>query len=130
VCAEDSIPDEWIGIAGSLIAAYNRNQNQRQERERAAASEYQGTIKKRQEWGPLEVAKIWNTETYYGALWIYTFRDEAGNVYVWKTGQEYAWERGDRVAGKATVKEHSEYKGIKQTVLTRCAFEVIEAEAA
>lgn len=130
VCAEDSILGSWLGIAASLIAAHDRALNERARREKEAVSEWQGKIKERRNWGPLTVAGIWNTESLFGALWIYTFKDEAGNVYVWKTGQEYAWERGKQVAGKATVKEHGEYEGTKQTVLTRCAFEVLEPQEA
>ena len=63
---------------------------------------------------------------------VYGFKDEAGNVFIWKTGSvlcvekevkgrlvfDYA-HKGDRVRIKATIKDHSEYKGTKQTVLTR-----------
>lgn len=72
--------------------------------------------------------------SYYdsGERHIYTFRDADGNCYVWKTANPLGmwvcgekcdnWveaEIGDKVSMKATVKEHSEYKGTKQTVLTR-----------
>lgn len=70
--------------------------------------------------------------SYYddGTRHIYTFRDESGNCYVWKTQkvidcydeQTEEWtdaEIGDTIEMKATVKEHSEYKGTKQTVITR-----------
>lgn len=72
----------------------------------------------------------WQTQT----ITIYTMHDEAGNVFVWKTsglglGIEGEDDRGDWTFDsvrkgdtfdcKATVKEHSEYKGTEQTVLTR-----------
>lgn len=65
---------------------------------------------------------------------IYTFRDDDGNCYVWKTSKaigmdvrdddgrfiEHVWaEPSDKVTMKATVKEHGEYRGTRQTVLTR-----------
>lgn len=64
--------------------------------------------------------------------WIYTMKDAAGNLFVWKTtscleraekgkrGELVKIERGERFTLKGTIKEHSEYKGEKQTVLTRC----------
>lgn len=75
------------------------------------------------------------TYSYYDSAtsYIYTFRDADGNCIVWKTkstlgmwledesGHE-EWveaEVGDSIAMKATVKEHGEYKGTKQTVITR-----------
>lgn len=63
---------------------------------------------------------------------IYGFKDEAGNIFVWKTGSVLSVEkqvkgfvefdypqRGDKIRIKAAIKDHSEYKGTKQTVLTR-----------
>lgn len=66
--------------------------------------------------------------------YIYTLEDSDGNVFVWKTSTiigidsedkrgHLLWNpvhRGDEITLKGTVKEHSEYKGTKQTVLTRC----------
>lgn len=60
---------------------------------------------------------------------IYTLADAEGNCYVWKTTGWLEVETddgfilakpGDKVSMRATVKEHGEYHGIKQTVLTRC----------
>ena len=65
---------------------------------------------------------------------IFKMEDEAGNLLVWKTtglglgidreNERGDWffesvRKGDLFTCKATVKEHSEYKGEKQTVLTR-----------
>lgn len=59
---------------------------------------------------------------------IYTLADADGNCIVWKTtswldcgdGDGYRQaEVGDMVRMKATVKEHGEYKGTKQTVIAR-----------
>ena len=73
--------------------------------------------------------------SYYdnGTRHIYTFNDGNGNCYVWRTSNSLGmwsededgyeqWveaEIGGKVTLKATVKEHGEYKGVKQTVLTR-----------
>ena len=47
--------------------------------------------------------------------------DENGNVYTWKTsGGIYCDESIDEVELKGTVKAHNEYRGVKQTELTRC----------
>lgn len=60
----------------------------------------------------------WMTQTMYA----HNFKDDDGNVMVWKTGTypEALSEDGKRILLKGTVKEHSEYKDEKQTVLTRC----------
>lgn len=80
--------------------------------------------------------------SYYGNThYIYTMKDSDGNVYVWKStsimglvmkddslkgghfirkDDTYFIRKGDVIQIKGTVKDHSEYNGTKQTVLTRC----------
>mgnify|MGYP007032357800 CR=1 FL=1 len=70
-----------------------------------------------------------NKYNYYGVIHIYTMKDEHENVFVWKTGTTMGLDmddgdfdpikKGDTIKIKGTVKEHSEYRGIEQTVLTR-----------
>ena len=52
--------------------------------------------------------------------WIYSFKDEAGNIFVWKTQKCIDEKAGDHVILKGTIKAHGEYRGIKQTELIRC----------
>lgn len=66
----------------------------------------------------------------YDTMYIYTFKTEEGNTIIWKTtkglgrwNDDNEWEgleEGQEVQIKGTIKEHSEYDGEKQTVLTRC----------
>ena len=58
--------------------------------------------------------------SFYGETkYIYKFADAQGNTIVWKTGyQDFEVGKSYKIKGK--VKELSEYKGDKQTVLTRC----------
>lgn len=59
--------------------------------------------------------------TYCGELnFIYNFTDADGNVLIWKTTKCIDKEVNDKITLKGTVKAHDEYKGTKQTVLTRC----------
>ena len=58
--------------------------------------------------------------TYYGETnYILKFKAN-GNTVVWKTSSWQDLEEGKTYKVKGTVKEHSEYRGDKQTVLTRC----------
>ena len=83
------------------------------------ASEYIGNIKDKIE---LEVVfqfrASWDSE--FGVMNLYSFTDLDGNMIVWKTGNYIELENNDHVTIKGTIKDHSEYKGEKQTVLTRC----------
>lgn len=59
--------------------------------------------------------------TYYGETnYIYKFTDESGNTLVWKTAAWQDIEEGKTYSIKGKIKEHGEYMGDKQTVLTRC----------
>jgi hypothetical protein len=49
---------------------------------------------------------------------IVTMTDDAGNVFVSKS-PSFNEPKGERFTLRATVKEHGEYKGVKQTVVTR-----------
>lgn len=66
----------------------------------------------------------WEQKAYAGygmtTMFIHTFKDADGNVFIWKTQRSFAFERGDSIDVKGTVKSHSEYKDEKQTELTRC----------
>lgn len=73
---------------------------------------------------------ITSYQTQWGFTTIYKFVDENDNVFIWKTSNTITGtdKRGDTVyvgdmrtiTITGTVKEHNEYNGEKQTVLTRC----------
>lgn len=79
--------------------------------------------------------------TYYGETHrIFKFEDASGNCIVWNTtgwiedkkfvdkhGMCKPIFPGSKLQITATVKEHSEYKGTKQTVISRPRFKLIEA---
>lgn len=69
-------------------------------------------------------------EGNYGTTYIQGFQDEAGNDFTWfgssplRYGEEKGYNPvsvGDTVTVKGSVKEHSVYKGRKQTILARVA---------
>ncbi len=66
----------------------------------------------------------WEQKAYAGygtvTMFVHTFKDADGNVFIWKTQKGIAFEYGENVNIKGTVKAHSEYKDEKQTELTRC----------
>ena len=65
-------------------------------------------------------------ENGYGGYWntgvtnLHTFQDAQGNIFTWKTDKFIEADYGTKVVISGTIKEHSEYKGIAQTALTRC----------
>lgn len=65
------------------------------------------------------------SQSIYGLSYFYVFSDDEGNVYTWGTSAR-ALDEGVRYHLKGTVKDHSTYKNVCQTVLTRCKVEEIE----
>lgn len=120
-CANEWLSGRNLGILASLFPTYDREleyQNQkRREAEQGKLSQYVGKIGDRVEVRVGSVKLITSWETMYGTTFIWKITDEAGNVFTWKTGNGIP---EDCTSIKGTVKEHTEYRGVKQTELTRC----------
>lgn len=90
-----------------------------------SASEWVGEVGERGDFGLTLIRKggyMRDSFNGYGTEWasVYTLVDDDQNRFVWKTTCELRAECGERVRVRATVKAHEDYKGAKQTVLTRC----------
>jgi hypothetical protein len=76
-------------------------------------------------------AKVIDTKIFsgtYGQTYFYSFQNEAGNVFVWFSSKDMKLQLGSTVDLKGMVKDHKDYQGLKQTVLTRCT--IVEGVAA
>lgn len=93
--AIEESPSQWVGNIGDRIEI-------RVKIDRAFEGSYSFSG------GP------WGLKTTY----MYLMHDEAGNIYKWSTSCYY--QEGDECHFRATVKDHSEYRGVKQTQLSRC----------
>ena len=67
----------------------------------------------------LTVTKAITLEGYYGTSIMHIMEDKDGNVYVWTTKAKN-FPEGKTLVLRGTIKDHKEYKGTKQTILTRC----------
>lgn len=56
-------------------------------------------------------------EGFYGTTFINSLEDAEGNVFIYRGN--CIGEKGDKLTLKATVKEHGEYDGVRQTVISR-----------
>ena len=65
------------------------------------------------------VEKAIQLDGYYGPSTMHIMRDYDGNCYVWTTAAR-SWQPGTEHHIAGTIKELKQYKGVKQTVLTRC----------
>lgn len=121
----DYVEFSHIRILVSLVYAYQRHiKDEEYKAERAARvsaeanSKHIGEIKDKL---TLEVAFaqfVTSFDTQFGTTAIYKFLDKDGNVFIWYTSCAIEVDNVSKLTG--TVKEHNEYNGVKQTVLTRC----------
>lgn len=82
-------------------------------------SEYVGEVGERNEYN-LTFDRLVAYEGFYGVGYMYFFKDGEGNVFLWGTNKELEFEKGENVLIVGTIKEHKEFRDVKQTVITRC----------
>lgn len=135
---EEYIKYKDFGIVCSLFAAYNRElakkeaEAARQKEIDECPSSYQGEVGQRLDIEAVSFKCVGGFETLYGYTSIIEIKDEIGNVYIWFSSSyindEAFSDDMKKVTLKGTVKEHKEYRGIKQTILTRCKIVSVELE--
>lgn len=89
-----------------------------------AISQWQGTVGEKIN-ATLEYIRTYKYEADYGlrystTQYIHFFKDGNGNIYKWSTRKCLENEIPATVTVNGIIKDHSEYEGVKQTVLTRC----------
>lgn len=105
-----------MGYAASIVPGYSRELLKRQPK---AISSHVGAIKVREEFD-LTLKNHFSGVSAYGEYHKYVFRDDRGNVMIWKASSASDLEEGKKYKIRGTVKAHTEYKGIKQTEINRC----------
>lgn len=84
-----------------------------------AGSQHIGTVGKREVF-TVTINWVKYFEGTFGATYIHGLKDAAGNIVIYK-GSKSLGEKGATVTVKATVKEHGERDGVKQTIISRPA---------
>ena len=134
VCSLEYVGYKHLGILCSLFATYNRELEREAERrlreeqrakeaEQGKFSQYDGEVGQRitRNIVSCKVVTSW-TNCYDGyfptTTYMYKFVTEDGNILIWKTSKCFDEDSVKTIVG--TVKEHSEFREVKQTILTRC----------
>lgn len=136
----DDIDMKYLGIACYAFVGAKKAHDKELEKQ-ARAKMYKDSVK--DDWfgnvgdkfeKELMFEKIIGFDGYYGYTYFLFFRDEEGRVYKWSSsnGSYKCWssvsgndgycdyEVGKKYLIKGSIKDHSEYNGVKQTVITRC----------
>lgn len=120
---------EGSGIVASAIPFYRREIEKQvakakqasQFAQQALSSNYVGEVGDRLYGIHVSVLSHQELESNFGMTNLFRFQDDKGNVYSWfGTGAAaYGMEVGNDYVISASVKKHQEYKGRKETILTR-----------
>ena len=123
-----------LGYAVSMPTVYNRYIERETRRiaaekvlqEEAAASKHVGSVKERITINNPTVTSVASWENEWDFVVRYKIVAD-GNVYMWDTTSYVDLsEKIDKIVG--TVKKHDEFRGVKQTWLTRCRVTYVEDE--
>jgi hypothetical protein len=120
----ETIDRRLQGIVASAIAYYQRESGLAAERkaelERTKASQHVGTKGERIQQIPVTLLFTKSYENQFGPGWMHKFIDAQGNVLVWFGSNDLEGAApGDKMTIAASVKDHSERDGVKQTIITR-----------
>lgn len=126
VCSMKQVKAWHYGIIASLIPTWNKSLVREAEKKAAQAaeahSEFVGKIGERITFKVHSTKVVTSWETDYGTMWLVKFVSEEGNVFMWKASTLNAlpddFSEIKTVTG--TVKNHDEFRGIKQTFVNRC----------
>ncbi len=110
------------GVAASIMVAYDRAMEFEINRMKRAAkpeSHHVGEVGKRIPLMKVTVEKVIANETEWGITGIHKMTDEHGSDLTWFASSADWLKEGETYSVAASVKKHDEYKGRKNTVLTR-----------
>ena len=107
------ITEKTAGVAASMVKGAPAPKKD------YANSKHVGTVGERKDFRDLTVIMTIEREGDYGITTILKFEDSDGNILTWFASGGKSYEKGGKISLKATVKAHDEFKGVKQTVITR-----------
>ena len=112
------------GILASLIPAWNkslaREAERKAETEKTAHSKHVGEVGERLTVAVASAEVVTSWETEWGIVKLVRFISTDGNVFMWRCSGSLGARAENIAAIKGTVKSHDEFRGVKQTFLTRC----------
>ena len=124
------IDKKYTNMVISAISAYNKAMNIISERklkhDKEMESKHIGTVGEKIEFVLKAIKVLTSWESYFGyyptTTYMYKITDENGNIYIWQTTKNVNIENclKSTTTVKGKIKEHSEYNGVKQTILTNC----------
>ncbi len=127
---EGNLPATISGVAAYLPMAWMKANEEQVKKQAKVPSNYVGNVGDKIE---IQVTYVGcaSFDTQYGTTHIHRFQDTTGNLLVWKTSSSLYTSANKEVTEgmvlklRGTIKEHSEYKGTKQTSILRVKVEAV-----
>lgn len=118
IMKSDTVKRDHIALLVSSVNVILK-EKQKKVMKTESKSEFIGNLKERIRYYELKfIREIPLGYNGYADSYMYCFEDNTGNQFTWVTGKLYI-EIGETFKMDFTVKAHKEYKGIKQTNITR-----------
>lgn len=118
----ETVNEKNLGLTVSIVGVYKNHRDREIEKNQKekdqVESQYFGEIKQRID---LEVKVLYNSswEGQWGYTTLYKMVTPEGNICTWFSSNGTDLHNESSYKIKGTIKDHSEYKGRKETVLTR-----------
>lgn len=124
--------DRWVSrqhlaIAASGASAY-RHAEMQAERDANRVTGFIAPIGEKIEGVEATIVAVRHIEGDYGTSTLIVMRAADGHAVKWFASGYHEYDEGTRVRAKGRVKDHDNYNGEDQTVLTRAKLEVLDAE--
>ena len=128
ICSNELVELKHIGYAASLIASYQKHllaekKKIEAEKQNEMYHYYRNVGDKVSLQGNL--ACVANYDTQFGTMYVYKMI-QSSCIFVWKTSKYLGVDdSGKEVMITGKIKEQSEFRGVRQNILTRCKVEFI-----
>lgn len=129
ICSGSNIKVSDVGFAACLMDLYKRHlEYEKKSKQKAQENEmyrYYGEVGEKVTLNG-KLACVTSYSTQFGVMFIYKMIYNSA-IFVWKTSKYLGIDdSGAEVNLVGTIKEHSEFRGVKQNMLVRCKVEIIK----
>ena len=129
ICSGSHIKVSDVGFAACLMDLYKRHlEYEKKSKQKAQENEmyrYYGEVGEKVTLNG-KLACVTSYSTQFGIMYIYKMICNSA-IFVWKTSKDLGIDdSGAEVNLVGTIKEHSEFRGVKQNMLVRCKVEIIK----
>lgn len=133
ICSDEYVEGTYFNILVSAVVAYNRDVQYKEEEKKKAEerakeaeanpSRHVGTVGSNIFVTVADFRVLASNDTQWGMSTLYEIKDTEGNIYIWSTSSGLLHTMKDEFEYtlRCKVVEHTEFRGVQQTRVTRCS---------